>query len=132
MEKVATSERPCPTCKRKGFKHLSSYVRHVRLCGKKVEHKCGKCSRLFSCKDALRRHLCIQKVTSHDCNVCAKSFQHGWMLARHIKAVHKDLSCTICGAKFNSKMLLKLHSKEHKQALTSRNQLVLLVYLRHY
>ena len=89
-------------------------------------NKCEICEKIFSKKEALKKHLIAfhnQKETLFNCNICSKSLQTYPILLRHIKTVHgqKNFKSKSCGKSFSSAGYLKKHiytvhegHKDHK------------------
>ena len=86
----------CEKCD-KGHRTKQEKYRHRLVCIKSISFSCATCSKEFSRRDSLARHLKMgscrsQKRTS--CEHCGRNFSSAWSLKRHVKNVH-------CGIKEN-------------------------------
>ena len=80
------------------------------------EFKCTFCSKVFSKKDKLKRHIKIHTSSdNYKCNICNKTFHRieGWKLHERIHSGEKPFQCKTCAKCFNDQSHLKKHEKIH-------------------
>ena len=55
------------------------------------DFKCETCDKLYSQKEALKRHILVvhERRLDHQCDSCPKAFSLNVELTRHMKNVHK-------------------------------------------
>ena len=112
--------KKCPKCG-VWIKHATNFTRHVKHCGEK-KYPCPDCKKLFSRKDALRRHS--QKAHPRRkstkefvCKECQKPFLYESTLRLHEKTCGKPKTkpfhCCFpgCGKSFASKSNFKHHTE---------------------
>ena len=112
------SAQKCPKCG-VWIKHVRNFTRHVNHCGLK-KYSCGDCGKLFSRKDALKRHTYKahpKRSSSKEfaCQQCNKTFTYEATLKHHEKTCRqpkpKRFKCPTCGKAFASKSNWKHHKK---------------------
>lgn len=98
------------------FKTRSNYATHLRTHVVKGPQPCELCDgKLFV---NLKSHIAMvhQKIRSHKCTICQKSFGKKSGLDRHVHTVHERLkcfSCDLCEKSFGEKAQLLRHRKVH-------------------
>jgi KRAB domain-containing zinc finger protein len=110
----------------KGFKHLVSFVRHMKMHSVEDkgdrEFKCQQCGKQFTCSKNLKQHTNIHTGEGrYECVVCDRRFTHSSQLSNHIKIHSKndEVSTTFvcewqdCGRKFKTLQCLRRHFRTH-------------------
>ena len=137
---IGTTERryPCDHC----AKHFKSFARMVDHRRNHVErHQCGYCSRIYTRRNALNKHIAYKhegvykckhcqdgfrteaqfKIhvaekncqSQQQCNLCGKFYPSKTRLYEHIAYMHKDwIQCDICEKRV-SKRFIKTHKEYH-------------------
>ena len=71
---------------------------------------CDVCSKMYSTKYALRRHLNVHEEGKHKCSICHVYYNTAEDLEIHRQKSHAGpLLCSTCGKAFTRKSALKLH-----------------------
>ncbi|KAG8196886.1 hypothetical protein JTE90_027596 [Oedothorax gibbosus] len=95
-------------------------------------YKCLKCSKEFTRKDSLHRHIAKHRDVRvvHSCEVCPSTFSRKDNLQKHEKVVHADntflagsppkqkigiYKCKVCSKEFVKKYFFLLHLEKHKE-----------------
>ncbi|XP_071449250.1 uncharacterized protein [Hetaerina americana] len=101
----------CEHCSRE-FSLKFNLKKHIFLDNDARPHKCEVCSMTFKCKQELKRHKLLHLVeTSHKCEVCSKSFHHKHHLNRHM-LTHTGERRHKCDV-CEKAFTLKQHLKDH-------------------
>ncbi|XP_003700791.2 uncharacterized protein LOC100880255 [Megachile rotundata] len=84
-------------------------------------HVCTKCSRHYSSKKSLDRHLITHQEKTFTCNKCNKHFFHLDKLVEHsklheVKEKPKPVLCRICNKNFRKTDTMVRHLNVHKRA----------------
>lgn len=90
----------------------------IKVSKQKERVFCSMCDKSFGRPSDLRRHAVLHTgEKKHQCDECSKEFSQRYHLVRHIKNVHKkdikNLFCGLCNETFNSEYLLVRHIKSH-------------------
>jgi stress-induced morphogen len=104
------AQHKCNKCK-KSFPKAKDAAYHQKHC---EQSTCNICSKDFSNRLALRRHMAIHEE-KYKCEVCQKSFAGQASLRRHLQVYNgtkeKGFACFCCDARLTTKSNLKRHSK---------------------
>ena len=75
---------------------------------------CDKCGEHFEEKEKLRYHIKYKHTNKQfQCNLCSKTFNHNWLLKRHILSHSaSSFKCKECSASFKEERNLKSHIKK--------------------
>lgn len=108
----------CKSCG-KNFKNAKFLANHEEkhrrgeLPTEKPEYVCGQCSKVFSQKANLERHVRTthKRIKSHTCNECGKNFVDSTRLKEHrwIHTGHKPYACNYCEKSFRHKNHVRHH-----------------------
>ncbi|ODM91029.1 putative zinc finger protein, partial [Orchesella cincta] len=107
---------PCRKCSAAyaSSSSLKSHIQRVHRLKERENNKCSVCSKTFSHKYELNRHLKFHKgEKSFKCSLCGKGFYFRWMLNTHILSHEKGYSCDVCLNSFATASNLKLHQQTH-------------------
>ncbi|CAG9804863.1 unnamed protein product [Chironomus riparius] len=79
---------------------------------------CQQCGKGFKTMNCLRNHkrTHLAERILYGCDQCEKKYTQKVQLKKHIEIVHmnrRDFNCTICGASFGTKSVLKMHMLSH-------------------
>ena len=77
---------------------------------------CNKCTKNFSQKSSLKRHiLAVHEEERFACVQCEKQYGFKTHLLRHVKTIHQGqaFKCDLCDKSFTGKSALGRHQKEH-------------------
>ena len=108
--------KKCPKCAI-WIKHATNFTRHVKHCREKKKYPCPDCEKLFSRKDALKRHgkkAHPKRTTTKECD---KLFSYEATLRLHEKTCGKPQTKPFCGSfpgcgqSFTSKTNYNHHKK---------------------
>ena len=81
-------------------------------------YSCQFCSKSFSTKTLLDRHLSFHVEINTSCKICGKIFTKKWSLDEHLAVDHKEgkpLSCQECGKEFKWERNLLAHMHLYHQ-----------------
>lgn len=82
----------------------------------KLNRSCNICSKVFKTEKFLQVHNSTHhKAQSHECSKCSKKFSFKQSLERHIKAIHedkRDFKCSECQRAFRSQYELNQHHEK--------------------
>lgn len=82
----------------------------------RVSHECDVCGKIYTKKDALRRHLFTHKRQhAYTCPDCGKTFSQKGHLVVHLRTHtgEKPFKCSSCTAAFKQKVTLDRHILRH-------------------
>lgn len=79
------------------------------VCEKKFS--CEICSKKFTAKSNLHRHMVCHAEVNLNCTICDKKLANPYSLKVHVRGHdgEKRFKCTICGSCFSTKWVLKRH-----------------------
>ena len=80
----------------------------------KIEIKCNVCTKTFTGKSFLNRHIKSVHEKPYKCQICSASFGQSESLRTHIQTIHENLKpfgCPVCSTKFGTKGYLTTHVK---------------------
>ncbi|ODM92814.1 putative zinc finger protein [Orchesella cincta] len=107
---------PCSKCSATyaSSSSLKSHIQRVHRLEKRANNKCSVCSKTFSHKYELNRHLKFHNGEKpFKCLLCGKCFYFRWMLNTHILSHEKTHSCDVCQNSFATARSLKTHQQTH-------------------
>ena len=113
INKKNTSKFICPFCETE-FKDNDTLESHIQTHPPDRPFTCTHCSRTFTHKHHLKRHMMSHSDKSIECQVCKRSFKEKFYLEMHMK-VHllpDYKQCEICGESF-AKIDIVDHVKGH-------------------
>ncbi|CAL1294548.1 unnamed protein product [Larinioides sclopetarius] len=104
----------CPTCS-KSFSRKDALKRHMKTHSNEKLFTCQICEKSFARKDHLMCHMKTHSVeTDFKCDICDKSFQRKHCFAMHMKKhQEKKFDCRKCDRSFISLQNLNQHVKTH-------------------
>ncbi|GAB0088971.1 uncharacterized protein DMENIID0001_034400 [Sergentomyia squamirostris] len=94
----------------------------------KNKHRCSKCTRRFSDKNAMKEHEELHGPDGRlrsKCNLCGEFFDNNSMLREHKKTTHKDeVTCNSCKKTYSNEQSLQHHiDLRHTKKITRRTLL---------
>lgn len=114
---VSKLERTCKFCNKTFMKERNLRM-HIEAIHGEKKFICEICSKIFSYKSAMDRHLKVvhYKHKSHKCSVCAKIFGNRYDLTNHFDFYHSNensgkYQCHECQKSFISSSALFRHQK---------------------
>lgn len=116
--KLSENEFQCPQCKM-----VFATIRKLRWHRMKVHDSdpciCHYCSKTFSTKETLSKHVCKIDPLLIKCDVCDTSFEGALELSVHLGTVHDRVCCSHCTRNFaNPQDLLEHYELVHQKTFT--------------
>lgn len=99
------------------LEHMTSHALSLEVLNRhNEEHKCEKCSKIFTSEKKYQRHKTIAHQRLYQCLDCDKTFSTNRVLRNHINHKHSDkrkYECDECHKKFKTDSGLYAHRKTH-------------------
>ena len=86
-KKTDNGEQQCTVCNETIKEGKLAFRKHMKT--HPADYPCNSCTKRFSRKSNLKRHLEVHSNVLHECDQCDKAFNTTAKLTKHIRSVHK-------------------------------------------